>query len=329
MKAILLSLCVTVITVFVLRHGFHYEASGGLVLALYFSVLGVLWWLRWQRMAGQAPSSETAGGPDRTGWPLPGPLNQLGTACGGFLFLGIFGLTNLLSLLNPFQAAQIIRQARGNNRLKREATKSGNDWSGYENKVRYRLPLEGEWFVYNGGDTPATSHSWDILGQRFALDFVRADADMRRHRGKGLHLKEYFCYGQPILAAADGTVVHVENRVGDAPLVGWGVCDFMARNFVGSHVIIRHAEGEYAVYAHLIKGSAEVHIGDSVQAGQPIARCGHSGHSSEPHLHFHLQDGPDFFAARGLPIRFHDLLIDDRPIPSARLRAGQRVRPKT
>ena len=37
----------------------------------------------------------------------------------------------------------------------------------------------------------------------------------------------------------------------------------------------------------------------------PIAGpIGHTGHSTEPHLHFHLQDSADLFRGMGLPVRF-------------------------
>jgi len=120
-------------------------------------------------------------------------------------------------------------------------------------------------------------------------------------------------------------VVAVEDRIGDAPLVGWGVCDFTARNFIGNHVVIRHAEGEYALYAHLIGGSVTVAPGDVVEAGQVIGRCGHSGHSSEPHLHFHVQDSPDLFEGMGLPVTFLDVALDGVSHAEARLTAGQWV----
>ena len=61
----------------------------------------------------------------------------------------------------------------------------------------------------------------------------------------------------------------------------------------------RHADGEFGFYAHLIKGTIPVRIGDKVRAGDEIGRCGHTGHSSEPHLHFHLQDTPSIFTGMG------------------------------
>jgi hypothetical protein len=179
--------------------------------------------------------------------------------------------------------------------------------------------------------TPKTSHSWDVLGQRFALDFVQADAAFARHRGRGTHPGDDDCYDAPILAAADGIVVAVEQRIGLAPLLGWGVCDFTARSFIGNHVLIEHAEGEYALYAHLVKDSATVRPGDRVLHGQTIGRCGHTGHSTEPHLHFHLQDSADLFAhgpaggvhgaGRRRPAGWRS--VPDRRAPRARAAAGR------
>jgi murein DD-endopeptidase MepM/ murein hydrolase activator NlpD len=128
------------------------------------------------------------------------------------------------------------------------------------------------------------------------------------------------------LAAADGVIVSTENRIGAAPFVGFGIVDVFARSLTGNRVIIRHAENEYGFYAHLIKGSVCVSVGEQVRRGQTIGRCGHSGHSSEPHLHFHVQDRENFFAAAGVPILFQDLAIDGEPIDAGQPRGRQRVR---
>ncbi|MCC5807423.1 MAG: M23 family metallopeptidase [Opitutales bacterium] len=323
MKAILIALTLTIVVVLGLRWCCAYELPGVGVVLLYFLSYGLLQWHAHARKRGSGPDASC---PDRSKWPLSGPLGRLGQKLGGVVFPGAFLVTNALSLLNPFQAVQIVRQLLGNARLRKREKQTGDDLTGYRCKAKYRLPVEGEWLVHNGGDTPETSHSWDVLGQRYALDLVRADAHFRRHSGNGGRLAEYFCYGENIVAAADGTVVSVEDRVDDAPLVGWGFCDFTVRHFAGSHVIIRHAEGEFALYAHLIKGSLRVLPGDAVRQGEVIGRCGHSGHSTEPHLHFHLQDSPDLFHGMGLPIQFDDIIVDGSPVAAARIRAAQRVR---
>ena len=44
-----------------------------------------------------------------------------------------------------------------------------------------------------------------------------------------------------------------------------------------------------------------------MKRGQVIARVGHSGNSTEPHLHFQLMDAAGTARAVGLPIVFDDI----------------------
>lgn len=41
--------------------------------------------------------------------------------------------------------------------------------------------------------------------------------------------------------------------------------------------------------AHLSPGSIQVKVGDHVNVGQPIAKVGNSGNTTEPHLHIQAQ----------------------------------------
>jgi murein DD-endopeptidase MepM/ murein hydrolase activator NlpD len=59
-----------------------------------------------------------------------------------------------------------------------------------------------------------------------------------------------------------------------------------------------------------VRGSVLVTIGPHVTRGQQIGRCGHSGFSTEPHLHFHAQDREDFYSSAGVPVVFADLVVD-------------------
>ena len=255
-------------------------------------------------------------------WPASGPIGRFGN----MWILMTFYPTVMMSVFNPFQLSQQLRQIVGQVRAHRRIKRTGSDPAEYQTKVSYHLPLKGEWLVCNGGLTEETSHSWGVLAQRYAYDFFKADAEYRRHSGRGNKLSDYYCYGEDILAAADGTVVTVLDKIRNAPLVGYGVADFLCRHFAGNHVVIKHAEGEYGFYAHLIKGTIQVREGDMVKQGQVIGQCGHSGHSSEPHLHFHLQDTPSLFSSMGLPIRFCDLRIKENADSQAASQQAQAIK---
>src|SRR5690554_519549 len=261
---------------------------------LYFLAVGGISWLN----SSAAEQTERHPAYD---WPVSGPIRVLGH----WGVLLVFYPTAFLSTFNPFQLRQQFLQIFGQEKAAKRLKGNELENAQYQTKVRYRLPFHGEWLVFNGGLTESTSHSWQVLAQRYAYDFVKADQSFCRHKASGARLAHYYCYNEPILAAANGEVVNVVDGIGPAPLVGFAVADFLCRHFAGNHVVIRHADGEYGFYAHLIKGSIPVKVGDQVTAGQEIGRCGHTGHSSEPHLHFHLQDTPSIYTSLGLPIRFH------------------------
>ncbi|MGI8807134.1 MAG: M23 family metallopeptidase [Acidimicrobiales bacterium] len=81
---------------------------------------------------------------------------------------------------------------------------------------------------------------------------------------------------------------------------------------IGNSVVLDLGDGQYAVLAHLQKGSVRVAKGDTVGAGDVLGLCGSSGNSSEPHVHFHVQDKPSFSAAGvvGIPVRFQAFEAD-------------------
>ena len=54
----------------------------------------------------------------------------------------------------------------------------------------------------------------------------------------------------------------------------------------GNHVKIRHNDGFVTLYAHL--NSISVQYGDKVYQGQEIGKCGSTGNSTGPHVHFEI-----------------------------------------
>ena len=186
--------------------------------------------------------------------------------------------------------------------------------------ARLRLPFEGEWTVIWGGHTIEQNYHAMLRDQRFAHDLV-IQRNGSSHTGDGRKLTDYHCYGQRILAPGDGEVVWQRDSLPDQPI---GSTDAM--NAVGNGVIIDHGTGEYSLLAHLQPHSLKVQVGQKVKAGDVIGLCGNSGNTSEPHLHYHVQNGPRPLESEGYPAFFNHLVIDDQPVVRSEIVKGQRVR---
>ena len=177
--------------------------------------------------------------------------------------------------------------------------------------AEYSLPFKGKWVVVNGGISKRTSHSWDIPTQRYAYDFVILDAEGKSFHGPEADPSSFYCYGKDILAPAGGVVAEVSAGQPDSRITARreAVCD--ARDIRGNYILLFHAENEHSLLAHLKPGSILVSVGQTVKRGQKIAQCGNSGNTSEPHLHFQLQQGRSFYTSPGLPIQFADIYVQD------------------
>ncbi len=49
--------------------------------------------------------------------------------------------------------------------------------------------------------------------------------------------------------------------------------------------------------------------GQRVTAGTMVGRCGNSGRSDLPHLHYHLQDAASYGQGQGLPVSFRGYFV--------------------
>jgi hypothetical protein len=183
----------------------------------------------------------------------------------------------------------------------------------YSGDLRYALPFEGEWTIVNGCFTKEFSHSWDIPTQRYAYDFIMMDESGKSYQGDFKKVDSYYCYEKAILSPADGVVEEVVNESEDSLIIGNGKLFSRAKHIAGNYIVIKHNEKEYSTLAHLKKDSILVKVGDKVQRGQKIAACGNTGNSSEPHLHFQVQDGASFYHSAGIPIRFTNIKLNIQP----------------
>ena len=189
--------------------------------------------------------------------------------------------------------------------------------------IAYDFPLKGSWFI-GAGPSLHDHHRW-VVPEEFALDIARLGEGSKSYRGDGAKRTDYYAYGEPVLAAADGVVRAVEGGVAETDDVlkkpGESAEAYNERlnaiqgqllaqgtkGIAGNHVVVEHAGGEFSLYAHLQTGSVQVKAGDPVKRGQVLARLGTSGNSTEPHLHFQVTDGPEPLLSAGLPIQFRNV----------------------
>lgn len=153
----------------------------------------------------------------------------------------------------------------------------------YDEDYPYELP-------YDSYDTQLVMQGYDgLLSHRHqhALDFdIPEGGNIRASRG--------------------GVVIQVEDRNSRS-------CPSPSCSKYNNYIRIYHSDGTFAEYTHIQKRSTEVKVGDIVEAGQVIAKCGKVGWATGPHLHFEV------YLLRmdkkiTVPTRFK--LSDDHPLVS-------------
>jgi len=184
------------------------------------------------------------------------------------------------------------------------------DKENYTCKNDYILPFTGKWCVYDGGVTKVLSMAWSEMSQRYAYFFIILDDDGSNFKSNNSRVEDYHCYGKDVLAVADGVIVKVSNKHPNSKTDGMtgyiGTWDVR-----GNHIVIRHNDSEYSYAGNLMPDSATVKLGDKVKQGDIIAKCGNSGYTSEPHLHFQLQSSKSSTMSAGLPIVFTNIKTKD------------------
>ncbi len=177
-------------------------------------------------------------------------------------------------------------------------------------------PLRGHGYVAADGCCDSIRHVRALLAlngvfhlsQRFAIDWERVDAEGTIFRGNPKDVRSYHIYGDSVLAVADGTVIASRNDLPDQ--VPGKLPDGLPLDEADGNFVVLDVGGDaYALYAHMVPGSARVRAGDRVRRGDQLGIVGNSGNSQAPHLHFQMMDGPSGFASNGIPYVFDSFTV--------------------
>ena len=193
------------------------------------------------------------------------------------------------------------------------------------NVTLMHLPFKGEWTVFWGGDTKELNYHVVAKFQKNAFDIVINGTDRKSFRTDGRTNGDYYAFGQELTAPCDAEVIVAIDGIKDN--IPGKVNPLYAP---GNSILLKIKNDEYILLAHLKQNSIKVTQGETVKQGQLLALCGNSGNSSEPHLHFHLQNMEDFNQAVGIKCYFNKLEVnrivktDYSPIKGDRIKENEK-----
>ena len=166
------------------------------------------------------------------------------------------------------------------------------------------FPLRGGWFaIAQGGGNKLLNHHSGHVQQNYAADITALnDAGFRARGLLPPERESYAIFGAEVVSPCTGMVIDSYDGLPDL------FPPETDRQFPpGNHVVVA-CDGIHVTLAHLMSGSVMVKRGDVLEAGEPIARAGNSGNTTEPHLHIHAVDAetgqavPMSFGGR-IPVR--------------------------
>ena len=162
------------------------------------------------------------------------------------------------------------------------------------------FPLRGEgWVAVNSPADRIPSHGTDMLGQRFAYDFLIVDRRRGMHPSPagtlrslliGVPTRDCYAWGAPIHAPFDGEVVRAVDGLGERGWIHpvrevahaiWNGVTFRPEklpSILGNHVILKSGD-VFGALVHLAPGSVAVSDGErsapatcSVASATPATR---------------------------------------------------------
>jgi murein DD-endopeptidase MepM/ murein hydrolase activator NlpD len=173
------------------------------------------------------------------------------------------------------------------------------------NSTKLMLPFYEQWTVTWGGDTKELNYHVESEAQKHAFDLIITNEKGKSYKTDGKTNEDYYAFGKRLIAPCDGEVVLAVDGVKD------NIPGILNPIYVpGNTVIIKTEDNEYLFFAHCMQHSIVVKQGQKVKQGQLLGLCGNSGNSSEPHLHFHIQNVEDMNVATGVKCYFEQIVVD-------------------
>jgi len=197
------------------------------------------------------------------------------------------------------------------------------------NPIVIEFPLRGEWNVPTTPAKRVPSHGTNRMGLRYAFDFLKTDlknknkdynASLLRFLLLGIPLNKFYCWGEKIYAPCDGEIVAIVDGISERKHVHWLRESIIAIRksstfnenrddycmIAGNYIIMKCSDGVYMAFVHLQTNSINVSVNEKIVKGSFLAKVGHSGNSTSPHLHFQLMDNSDIKNANGVSCLFEE-----------------------
>ncbi len=175
------------------------------------------------------------------------------------------------------------------------------------NSTELILPFKDEWTVTWGGDTAEFNYHVESKAQKNAFDFIITDQNGKSYKTDGKANEDYYAFGKELIAPCEGEIILAVDGVSDN--VPGELNPIYAP---GNTVILKTENNEYLFFTHFKQNSIKVKQGQKVEKGEILGLSGNSGNSSEPHLHFHIQNVKVMNVATGVKCYFESIEVDGK-----------------
>ncbi|MGH3508298.1 MAG: M23 family metallopeptidase [Nocardioidaceae bacterium] len=182
-------------------------------------------------------------------------------------------------------------------------------------------PFSGRWLVQNSPADRVPSHGTRLFATAYAIDFVPVDERGRTARVSLTSILRpeppgrFPGFGRVLTAPAAGVVAALHGREPDhdafrgLPSITYALTQRRRvadgwTELAGNYVIIEVRAGVFVALCHLQHSSIRVTVGQVVDPGDELGRCGNSGNSTEPHVHVQAMTGLDARRASAVPVTF-------------------------